>query len=185
MPFPHLLQIWWSCLDCCWVMVRTYFLNFYFNLNANLKVKVNLPQNARDLKLSVLHLGSEFGYHSLKGWWVMARLNSGLTHTHTLTEKDSCNDNTATCITIACTGQPHTLYQSQFHGSVSWIIKRHGLYGRIEYAEPHCLLLYKIRLFIKCNGANHITDNQDIMWDAPVCMTINSNSVCLIWKRSL
>ena len=46
-------------------------INFYFQLNLTFQVKVNQPPKNRDLNQCVLHLLSQFGGSSLKGWWVI------------------------------------------------------------------------------------------------------------------
>ena len=57
-------------------------------------VKVNHPQNNRDLYQGLLHLWSKFGDPSLNGWRVIARTSSWLTHRRTDTQTDAGNDNT-------------------------------------------------------------------------------------------
>ena len=70
------------------------------DLNLTLKVKVNCPQNNRDLNQSLLHLWSKFGDPSLNGSQVIAWTSKWLTHrlTHTRghkhTHTDTGNDNT-------------------------------------------------------------------------------------------
>ena len=44
-------------------------------LNLTLQVKVDCPQNNRDLNQGVLHLWSKVGDPSLNGWWVIVRTN--------------------------------------------------------------------------------------------------------------
>ena len=55
-------------------------------LNLTLKVKVNHPQNNKDLNQGLLHLWSKFGDPSLNGCWVIAQTNlvtDGLTDRRT------------------------------------------------------------------------------------------------------
>ena len=52
-------------------------------LNLTLKVKVNYPQNNRDLNQGLLHLWSKFGDPSWNGWWIIVRTSKWLPHTRT------------------------------------------------------------------------------------------------------
>ena len=48
-----------------------------------------VPQNNRDLNQGLLHLWFKFGDPSWKGWWVIARTSSWLTHGRTHTQTDT------------------------------------------------------------------------------------------------
>ena len=64
-------------------------VNFYFEVNLTLEVKVNHPhQNNRELKQGLLHLWSKFGDPSLNGWLVIMRTSKWLMHTQTDTQTD-------------------------------------------------------------------------------------------------
>ena len=67
-------------------------LTFKFNLT--LKVKVDCPQNNRDLNQGLLHLWFKFGDPSLNWSQVIARTSKWLLHTQTHTQTDAGNDNT-------------------------------------------------------------------------------------------
>ena len=56
-------------------------VNFDFGVQFELWSIV--PQDNMDLNQGLLQLWSKFGDPSLKGWWVIARTNSWLTHRHT------------------------------------------------------------------------------------------------------
>ena len=91
------------------------------------KVKVNHPQNNRDLNQGLLHLWSKFGELRLNGWWIIARTSKCLPHTQTDGRTDTARQAQAT-----------TIPEGQNWPRVAYIFWEYATIDEFHYHAKYC-----------------------------------------------